>query len=85
MNQSQQPTTPSERATEFVPVEGGVETTSAAALLITAYGLLWALLFVFLLFSWRRQRRLESRVAELEATLTRVEGGELQAAADDRG
>jgi hypothetical protein len=57
---------PSSRATEFVPVEGGGETTSAGLLLVVAYLLMWALLLGFLGLGWRRQKQLESRLSELE-------------------
>ena len=62
-------TDPSARSTEFVPVQGGNDTTSAAALLITAYVVMWALLLGFVLLSWRRQARVETRISELEKAL----------------
>jgi CcmD family protein len=61
---------PGSRATEFVPVEGGGETTSAASLLITAYVVMWALLLGFVFLSWRRQGRVEARISELERALS---------------
>ncbi len=61
---------PSARSTEFVPVQGGNETTSAASLLITAYVVMWALLLGFVFLSWRRQGRVETRIAELEKALS---------------
>ncbi|MFO7179348.1 MAG: CcmD family protein [Pseudomonadota bacterium] len=67
--QGTQTTTPSERSTEFAPVEGGPETTSAEALLVAAYLLMWAILLTFVLLSWLRQKRLDRRVAELERAL----------------
>ncbi|MEO8900612.1 MAG: CcmD family protein [Polyangiaceae bacterium] len=63
-------TDPSARSTEFVPVTGGGDTTSAAALLITAYVVMWALLLGFVLMSWRRQGRVETRISELEKALS---------------
>ena len=62
-------TDPSSRSTEFVAVQGGGETTSAAALLVTAYLVMWALLLGFVLLSWRRQGRVETRISELEKSL----------------
>jgi CcmD family protein len=62
-------TDPSARSTEFVAVQGGGETTSAAALLITAYIAMWAILLGFVLLSWRRQARVETRISELEKAL----------------
>jgi hypothetical protein len=61
-----QPVTPEDRSTQFVPVEGGDASTSAEALLVAAYAVMWALLLLVLLLTWRRQRRLEQRVNELE-------------------
>jgi len=60
---------PSSRSTEFVAVQGGGETTSAASLLIAAYMLMWGLLFAFILLSWRRQARVETRISELEKAI----------------
>lgn len=56
----------SSRSSEFVPVEGGGETTSAGLLLVVAYLLMWALLLGFLGLGWRRQKQLETRLSELE-------------------
>jgi CcmD family protein len=60
---------PSSRSTEFVAVQGGGETTSAASLLISAYMVMWAVLLGFVYFSWRRQGRVEVRISELEKAL----------------
>jgi hypothetical protein len=60
---------PSSRSTEFVAVEGGGETTSAASLLIAAYVLMWGLVFAFVFLSWRRQARVETRISELEKAI----------------
>ena len=62
-------TDPSSRSTEFVAVQGGGDTTSAATLLVTAYIVMWALLLGFVLMSWRRQGRVETRISELEKAL----------------
>ncbi len=61
--------TPDDRATEFRPVDGGGSTTSAEALLIAAYFVLWALLFRFVLVSHRRQLVLGRRLDDLERRL----------------
>jgi CcmD family protein len=71
MNQQEQPkpttpTTPSERSTEFVAVQGGGDTTSAGTLLIAAYIIMWALLVGFIALTWRRQQRIDARIGELE-------------------
>jgi CcmD family protein len=60
---------PSSRSTEFVAVQGGGETTSAASLLIAAYMVMWAVLLGFVFFSWRRQGRVETRISELEKAI----------------
>jgi len=60
---------PGSRSTEFVAVQGGGETTSAASLLIAAYLVMWGLLFAFVFLSWRRQARVETRIAELEKAI----------------
>ena len=57
---------PASRSTQFVPVEGGTETTSAEAMLVAAYLVMWALLLAFVGLGWRRQARVEARLAELE-------------------
>jgi CcmD family protein len=59
--------------TEFVPVEGGTETTSAETLLVAAYLVMWAVLLGFVLLSWRRQQSLEGRLGALERALGKVE------------
>jgi len=57
---------PSSRSTEFVPVEGGTQSTSAELLLVIAYLVMWALLLGFVGLGWRRQAKLENRLSELE-------------------
>lgn len=70
-----QPTTtaPADRSTEFVAVEGGGDTTSAEALLVAAYIVMWALLLGFVLLGWRKQQRIEQRVVQLEKSLDKAE------------
>jgi hypothetical protein len=63
------PTTPSTGITEFAPVEGGGETTSAELLLVIAYLVMWGLLLAFVGLGWRRQRRLETRLGDLERSV----------------
>ena len=74
-------TDPSARSTEFVAVQGGGDTTSAATLLVIAYIVMWALLLGFVLMSWRRQGRVETRISELEKALS-SNGGPKGGAAD---
>jgi len=69
MSAAQPAAAPTARSMEFQPVQGGQETTSAEALLVAAYLVMWVLVFGFLAMGWRRQGRLEGRVTELERTL----------------
>jgi len=65
--------TPAEtgRQTEFRAVEGGSETMSGETLLVEAYAAVWIILFGFVVVSWRRQSRIDARVAELERAVSR--------------
>jgi len=65
------PLTPADRSTEFVAVQGGTESTSAEVLLVAAYLVMWAILLVFLLLTWRKQSRIEARLSELDGELRR--------------
>ena len=60
---------PSSRSQEFVPVQGGGESTSAELILVVAYLAMWALLLGFVGLGWRRQGRLEARLSELERSV----------------
>jgi hypothetical protein len=62
-------TSPSDRSSEFVPVVGGQETTSAEGLLITAYVLMWAVVFGLIWLSLRRLRAVDQRLAVIEVDL----------------
>jgi hypothetical protein len=64
---------PEDRSTQFVAVEGGKETTSAEALLVSAYIIMWGLLLTFVFFTWRRQQRMETRVIDLERALKQAD------------
>ncbi|HKY40594.1 MAG TPA: CcmD family protein [Polyangiaceae bacterium] len=64
--------TPESRSQEFVPVTGGpTETSSAEALLITAYVLMWAILMTFLFVTFRRQAAVDKRLSDLERSLSK--------------
>lgn len=65
-NAPQTSTAPEERAGEFRAVQGGTETASAGTLLVAAYLVMWALLLGFVLLGWRRQNKVDARLAELE-------------------
>jgi hypothetical protein len=62
------------RETAFRRVEGGAETTSGTVLLVEAYVALWVILFAFLFISWRRQARIDARIAELERSFAQHHG-----------
>jgi CcmD family protein len=59
------------RSDKFVAVEGGAEQMSGGTLLVEAYAATWIILFGFVIVSWRRQARIDARVAELERTVAR--------------
>ena len=64
------PGTPADRSDEFRAVGGGpTETSSAEALLITAYVLMWAILMGFLFQTFRRQAAVDKRLNDVERSL----------------
>ncbi len=63
--------TPEGRSTEFVPDQGGGQSASAGSLLVWAYLLMWVLLLGFVLATWRRQHRINQRIAHLERALNK--------------
>ncbi|HEX4339786.1 MAG TPA: CcmD family protein [Polyangiaceae bacterium] len=65
---------PEDRSTEFVPVQGGNEGTSAQGLLVAAYLLMWAALLGFIFMTWRKQGVLERRLAKLDDELRKNAG-----------
>ncbi len=67
--------TPEDRSTEFVPVVGGGESASAGSLLVWAYLLMWALLFGFVITTWRRQRQVAARLDRIERALNQAGEG----------
>lgn len=62
-----------DRSSEFVPVEGGADTTSAEGLLVAAYAAMWFAIFLFVWLTSRRQRYLDTRLGDVEAALQRLE------------
>jgi CcmD family protein len=76
MSFAQQETTktPEDRSTQFVPVQGGNEGTSAEGLLVTAYLIMWAALVAFIFLTWRRQGSLEKRIERLDEALKKSIG-----------
>lgn len=76
MQPSQKSLTVEDRSTEFVPVTGGQETTSAEALLLSAYIIMWALVFGFVWLSVRRQRKIDARLDDVERALQRADAAD---------
>lgn len=68
-------TTAEERSASFQPVQGG-ELKSGEVLLVEAYAAIWAMAFVLILLSFRRQRRLDARVDALQAAIDRARSAE---------
>jgi hypothetical protein len=61
-----------DRSQEFVAVEGGAEATSAEALVVAAYGIMWVLLLGFMWLTWRRQREIDDKVTRLASQVERA-------------
>lgn len=62
-----------DRATDFKAVEGTGEHYSGYTLMVEAYAAIWLILMVWLVFLWRKQAELTSRVEGLEGALVRAE------------
>jgi hypothetical protein len=75
-------TTAEERSAAFRPVQGGGEMQSGEKLLVEAYAAIWVILFALVLLSWRRQRRLDERMAGLSAAIDKARGVADRAAAE---
>lgn len=64
---------PSERSTQFVPVEGGgPETSDAGTFMVAAYVLMWLCTVFFILHTWRKTRSVEVRMNELQKAIAKV-------------
>jgi CcmD family protein len=65
--------TPGDRATTFQPVQGNAgEQYSGATLLVTAYAVLWVVLFAWLAIVWRKQSALAARLGDLERVIEKA-------------
>lgn len=60
------------RSTEFVPVEGGGQTTDAATYMVAAYVLMWICTLVFVLQTWRKTRRIQTQVDTLQKAMAKA-------------
>jgi CcmD family protein len=74
-----------DRSTAFRAVEGGNQLQSGEKLLVEAYAAIWVILFALVLFSWRRQRRLDDRMASLEGAIEKARRESDRAAAAEGG
>jgi CcmD family protein len=72
-NQIDAAETVADRSSEFVAVTGGEQTTSAEALLVTAYILMWMFVFAFVFLGIKRQAKLDARLSDLEGELERLD------------
>jgi hypothetical protein len=70
--QADAPKTVDDRSTTFRPVQGGEQMQSGERLLVEAYAAIWIVLFALLLLGWRRQRKIDARVASLELALAQA-------------
>lgn len=73
MTQTQESKTVADRSTEFVAVQGGEETTSAAGLLTAAYAVMWLAVFGFVFLTSRRLKHMQGRVDEIESALRKAD------------
>jgi hypothetical protein len=65
--------TPSERATTFQAVPANqTEQYSGATLLVSAYAILWIVLFAWIALVWRKQSALGARLDDLERVLDKA-------------
>lgn len=62
-----------DRSSEFVAVEGGQETSSAASLLVSAYVLMWFFVFAIVYLSNKRLESLSRRLQDLEKALRKAD------------
>jgi len=64
---------PNDRATTFQAVQGNQgEQYSGAVLLVSAYAILWVILFAWIALVWRKQSALSTRLEDLERVLDRA-------------
>ena len=60
----------------FRAAGGGGNTRSGTLLLVEAYAAIWLLVFALILWTLRRQRRMNARIARLEQQLGRTRPGD---------
>jgi hypothetical protein len=70
------PKTVEDRSTTFRAVEGASQMQSGERLLVEAYAAIWVVLFALILLGWRRQKRIDARIAGLEVALAQARNAE---------
>lgn len=66
---------PADRSSQFVAVTGSeAEHTNATTLVVAAYGLFWLFTFVLVWVTFQGQKRLQSRMGDLERRLSEDTG-----------
>jgi CcmD family protein len=64
---TQQPQAPDDRATTFQAVQGNKgEQYNGAVLLVSAYAILWVVIFAWIALVWRKQIALDARLRDLQ-------------------
>ncbi|MDP9000675.1 MAG: CcmD family protein [Myxococcota bacterium] len=66
------PQTADGRSTSFQAVQGEPEHYSGETLLVTAYALIWMILFAWIAILWRKQSALDTRLAGLEREIDKA-------------
>ena len=61
-----------DRAQSFRAVEGGGEMQSGDRLLVIAYMAIWLCVVIFVIFSSRKQSRIDARIGALEGALAKA-------------
>jgi CcmD family protein len=78
--------TPNDRATTFQAVEGNkTEQYSGTTLLVSAYAILWVVVFAWVALVWRKQSALDARLEDLERVLEKAAAGGAKPAAGTAG
>jgi len=64
--------TPEDRSAEFRAVEGGGDGMSGMTLMVEAYAVFWLLAFALIYVSMRKQTKLDARIVQLQADLSKA-------------
>jgi CcmD family protein len=65
--------TPDSRSTTFQAVQGEPEHYSGEMLLVSAYAIVWVVLFGWVALVWRKQNALDARLLELEREIDKAD------------